>query len=275
MAHPKEILLRLNANARKSLSQNFLTSPHWATRLAVTALQAEGGFDEIWEIGPGLGAITRELLAKAKVPVRAFEYDRKLSAYLREELPKLDLIEGDFLAADLSKYAKARVTLVSNLPYHLSSPVLFKLLESKITWVRWVLTFQQEFAKRLLALPRSSDYGGLSVVMQTACRIESLGVLPPGAFYPAPAIQSESLLFTPRDISSEDLSRISLVVRAAFAHRRKKISSNLKGVFPTVAWKDLLLQRGFDDNARPEELSKEDYLALASHLPAARIATMD
>jgi 16S rRNA (adenine1518-N6/adenine1519-N6)-dimethyltransferase len=272
MAHPKEILQRLDANARKSLSQNFLTSPHWATRLATTALQTDPMPEEIWEIGPGLGAITREIVKRAKVPVRVFEYDRKLSAYLREEFPQIDVVEGDFLKADLESYGKKKVSVVSNLPYHLSSPVLFKLLETDVQWVQWVLTFQREFAQRLIATVGSAAYGGLSVVMQVASRIDSLGVLPPGAFYPAPNVSSESLIFRPKTIARDQLSKISLVVRAAFAHRRKKISRNLQTAFPTIEWKDILLERGYSDNARPEELNKDDYLALAERLPAGQIA---
>lgn len=100
MAHPKELLARLDANARKSLSQNFLTSPHWAETLTAAVIEGESA-QAIWEIGPGLGALTQLLLKKAKVPVTLFEYDKKLSAFLREEYPGVDLIEGDVLKAPL------------------------------------------------------------------------------------------------------------------------------------------------------------------------------
>jgi 16S rRNA (adenine1518-N6/adenine1519-N6)-dimethyltransferase len=149
MAHPKEILLKLQANARKTFSQNFLTSPHWAdllTRRATEMPEAE----EIWEIGPGLGALTAQLLEMSTRPVRAFEIDRKLAAYLRETYPRLDLIEGDFLEANIRDIApeKQSIVVISNLPYGLSSPILFKLLEEKHRIRRLVLTFQKEYAER-------------------------------------------------------------------------------------------------------------------------------
>lgn len=262
MAHPREILNTLGANARKSLSQNFLTSPHWATLLVAQTL--EGTYDEVWEIGPGLGALTELLVKNSKKPLRLFEYDRKLSAYLRQRFPSVTLIEGDVLDADLKTMAgNSKIALLSNLPYHLSSPILFKLIEMKENLSHLVLTFQREFAERLIAAPRTSDYGALSVLAQLHFKIESLGVLPAGAFFPPPAIASEALRLTPRN-SLENLDFVAKVVKGAFLHRRKKMRSNLKEVFPTLNWPQIELPHA--ETARAEELSKEDYVELSKIL---------
>ncbi len=265
MAHPKQILESLQANARKSLSQNFLTSPHWADLLVHRALEPKSA-EEIWEIGPGLGALTKKLVAGTSKPIRVFEYDRKLAAYLRTEIPQVEVNEGDFLKFEISKISpEKRISVLSNLPYHLSSAILFRLLEEKHRIDRAVLTFQREFAERLIAGPRTPDYGALSVIMQLHYNIESVGVLPPGAFYPAPGVASEALVFEPKPHSTE-FAGITSVVKSAFRHRRKKMASNLKQDFPNAPIVESLAQMGISTDARPEELSKDQYIKLSSLL---------
>jgi 16S rRNA (adenine1518-N6/adenine1519-N6)-dimethyltransferase len=267
MSHPKEILTRLQASALKSLSQNFLTSPHWADLLTNQAVEAATA-QEIWEIGPGLGALTSRLLAKTTRPIKAFEYDRKLSAYLRETFPRLEVIEGDFLKVDLTQIAPhaQRIAIISNLPYHLSSPVFFRLIETKERWTRLILTFQKEFAERLVAVPSTPAYGALSVLAQLHYSIARLGVLPPGAFYPAPGVASEALLLEPHPAPTIGMDKVSRVVKAAFAHRRKKLSNNLKQAFPLAPLGGLLAGSVLSLHCRPEELSKEQYVSLTEAL---------
>lgn len=266
--HPKAILDSLGIAARKSLSQNFLTSPHWADKLVDTTLAAPDA-TEVWEVGPGLGALTTGLLKKAAVPVRAFEYDRALAAHLRREFPKLDLHEGDFLEADLERLlaSSPRVALLSNVPYHLSSALLFRLLPVREKFPRLVLTFQREFAERLTAKPRTPDYAGLSVVIQTFFDLQPLGILPPGAFFPVPDVDSAAVVLTPRLEATPDAAGFERLVRAAFQHRRKKLTSNVKALLPTDRLTEWLLAHGHDGNARPEELSPAEYQALAAIAP--------
>jgi 16S rRNA (adenine1518-N6/adenine1519-N6)-dimethyltransferase len=255
-------LLSLEANPRKSLSQNFLTSPHWADLLVTQALRPPG-IEEVWEIGPGLGALTSCLLRQTSLPVRAFEYDRKLSAYLRATYPGLQLEEGDFLDADLDRMAPGRrLSVLSNLPYHLSSPIFFKLVEQRHRIAQIVLTFQREFAERLVAAPRTPAYGALTVIAQLHYQIESLGILPPGAFYPAPAVSSEALRFVPREREPESPHHVRWLVKAAFAQRRKQIVGNLKRALPAAPVEPILGELGIAPSARPEELSKDQYLQL-------------
>lgn len=268
MAHPKQLLSRLGIRARKNLSQNFLLSPHWADRLVDAALAQP--HEEVWEVGPGLGALTERLASRSPVPVKLFELDRTLSGHLRETFPQLELVEGDFLKQDWESLAQGRdITLVSNLPYAISSPLLFGLLERAPFVKRWVLTFQKEFSDRLRAVPRSSHYSALSVRIQLQIRMTSLGVLPPKAFFPVPDVDSEGLVMEPIRILPP---KVGELVRAAFAHRRKQLPKNLKALDAGRDWAALLTQLGWDPRCRPEELSPQDYLTLAR---AAGIAPID
>jgi 16S rRNA (adenine1518-N6/adenine1519-N6)-dimethyltransferase len=267
MAHPKELLARLNANARKSLSQNFLTSPHWAETLTSAVTEGEPAL-AIWEIGPGLGALTQLLLKKAKAPVTLFEYDKKLSAFLRKEYQGIDLIEGDVLKAPLEKLAKrsGKVAVLSNLPYHLSSPVFFKLVEIKPYLTRVVLTFQKEFAERLIAKVGQEAYGALSIIAQLHFKITNLGTLPPGAFYPPPAVASTAVILEPQTPKDLDLDKLCKVIKAGFLHPRKKMVSNLKQIFPEVDWLKALDSDSLSPNTRAEELNEQQWIRLSQSL---------
>ena len=263
MSHPRGILDTLGAAARKSLSQNFLLSPHWAERLADAAVNVP--CDAIWEIGPGLGALTKPLLQKAKVPVTLFEYDRKLAAYLRETYPSVELVEGDVMDQDLESRSEGkRVSVLSNLPYHLSSAILFRLAELPCPPVQMVLTFQREFAQRVSAQPRSPSYGAMSVLLQLQFKVQSLGILPPGAFYPVPDVDSEALLFQPSGFRVPPAFR--QLVRGGFQQRRKRLASNLKKAVPGTDTDAALEKLGVDPNARPEELSPQTYRQLGEAL---------
>lgn len=264
MAHPKELLAKLDANARKSLSQNFLTSPHWAETLTSSVTEGEVP-QAIWEIGPGLGALTQLLLKKAKAPVTLFEYDKKLSAFLRQEYPGINLIEGDVLKAPLEDLARqaGRVAILSNLPYHLSSPVFFRLVEIKPHITRVVLTFQKEFAERLIAKVGQEAYGALSIIAQLHFKITNLGILPSGAFYPPPAVASQAVILEPHNPRNLDLETLCKVIKAGFLHPRKKMVSNLKQIFPEVDWAKAMESQSLSPNTRAEELNEAQWILLS------------
>ncbi len=220
-----------------------------------------------WEIGPGLGALTKILVTKITKPLTVFEYDRKFAANLRETFPNIHVLEGDFLKADLAPlFPQGKVSVLSNTPYHLSSPILFRLLESREHFSRIVLTFQKEFADRLIAVPRTHAYGALSVMSQLSFELTSLGIIPPGAFYPPPAISSQAICLRPLPPLEVDFSQLQKVVKSAFAHRRKKLTSNLKDVFPKEKVEKAVSELQIAPMARPEEVSKEGYLALTKML---------
>lgn len=266
MSHPRTLLNQLEANPLKRLSQNFLTSPHWAERLSDLTLHPS--VDEVWEIGPGLGALTEQLLKKSKVPVRAFEFDRKLAAYLRATHTQLDLIEGDVMDADMNAISPGKtISLLSNLPYHLSSAIFFKMLGQKERLAQMVLTFQREFAERMIAAPRTEAYGALSVIAQLHFRIESAGILPPGAFYPAPGVSSEALIFTPLDQAPISPEHTTWVIKAAFQQRRKQMAANLRKLLPSDAPIESALQElQLSPTVRAEELTKDQFIQLTDRL---------
>lgn len=265
MAHPKSRLDNLKASARKSLSQNFLSSPHWAEKLVNAVIDEHS--HAYWEIGPGLGALTQLLVKQVQHPITVFEYDRKLSEDLRQTFPGICVIEGDFLKAELEPlFPKGKVSVLSNTPYHLSSPILFRLLEHRTHFTRIVLTFQKEFADRLVASPRTKAYGGLSVMCQLSFSITSLGVIPPGAFYPPPTISSQALVLKPLPEGEVPFANLQKVVKAAFIHRRKKLLSNLKDVFDSADVDAAASALKIAPMARPEELTKETYQDLTKYL---------
>lgn len=264
MTHPKHILRELAIPARHSLSQSFLASGVWAEKI-VRAFLEEKRFSEIWEIGPGLGALTTVLVRESGLPIRVFEYDRKIAEYLRKEFPSVEMDEGDFLSRDLSTISagQKQIGVISNLPYHISSPIFFKLLESRDRFPKLVLTFQREFAERLLAKPRTKAYGALSVLAQVCFKIASIGVLPAGMFYPSPAVASQALRFEPNRVSPESFQKLRFLVKQSFKHRRKTLLNNLKTFLPTINAHELKQRFGISAVARPEEISKETYVQLA------------
>lgn len=282
MSHPKQELSKLEAKARKSLSQNFLQSPHWAEKL-VDAVAA-GRADEYWEIGPGLGALTDRLIKKGISPLRLFEYDRKFCEGLRNRYPDINLVEGDFLEADLKPLVEGkRIAVLSNLPYHLSSPILFRLMEFRGSFDRLVITFQREFAERLLAQPDTSEYGGMTILIQLHMEVKSLGVIPPKAFYPAPKVDSMALEFRPKPELDVPYEKLRNIVRTGFLHRRKKLLSNLSVLYPKPQLESAFKELGINEMARPEvltpnhfkELTKKLTLALLIALAPASFATQD
>lgn len=264
MTHPKHLLRELKIPARHSLSQSFLASGAWAQK-TVRALLEEKSLSEIWEIGPGLGALTEVLVLESGLPIRVFEYDRKLVEYLRKQFPNVEIYEGDFLSSDLSAISagQKQIGVISNLPYHISSPIFFKLLEDRDRFPRLVLTFQREFAERLLAKPRTKAYGALSVLAQVCFEISGIGVLPAGAFYPRPEVASQALRFEPKRVSPEIFQKLRFLVRQAFKHRRKTLLNNLKTFLPAINANELGQRFGISVVARPEEISKETYVQLA------------
>lgn len=259
MSHPKDILKSLGASPLKSLSQNFLTSPHWAQNLTENFLSA-GHYDEIWEIGPGLGALTEKLISHTQKPIHLFEIDRKLSEYLRKRFPEIKLTEGDFLQQDWNNWIAPpkKVAILSNLPYHLSSPMIFRMAEHKNVLSHFLFTFQKEFADRLTAKPGNKDFGALTLVAELHFELKNLGTLPPGAFYPPPSVASQAVLFLPKPPHPQEKQLVE-TIRAAFSHRRKKMASNLKTQFPSVDWEKKLERLGLSSSVRAETLTLQQF----------------
>lgn len=216
--------------ARKRFGQNFLQDAHWIERIA-KAIQAKPG-DNIVEIGPGQAALTRYLVADSG-QMRAVEIDRDLAAWLRTQFnpDQLELIEADALTIDWSSLGQERpLRVVGNLPYNISSPLLFKLLEAADYVQDQHFMLQREVVDRMVAAPGSKTYGRLSVMLQWRYRMTKLFDVPPGAFNPPPKVVSSVVRMIPKakeDVPNVNFTLFSSVVANAFGQRRKTLRNAL------------------------------------------------
>jgi len=270
--HPRKILARLEQRARRRFGQNFLASTSALGRIADVAQAGDGS--RIVEIGPGLGALSRVLLERG-ARVRAMEIDRDLVAFLREEIPDLELLEGDALQADWDALAPGEGwTVCANLPYNVATPLVTRMVTLAPRLNRLVLMFQQEVARRLVAVPRTSAYGSLSVHAQAWAEVKLAFHLPPSAFHPAPRVKSSVVVFqlreTPR-LGGSDADFFEKVVRAGFSQRRKTLLNSLSTAFDRGLVRDVLNQTDHMGQ-RAEELGVEEWgplaLALKEHTNA-------
>ena len=255
----------------KALGQSFLIHPPTA-RALVDALAPEP-HDTVLEIGPGRGALTGLLIGRV-AQVVAVELDRRLGEFLQAEFgsePGFELVIADFLT--WQPLFRRPVKVIGNLPYSMSSPMLFRLLEEFTGWSEAVLTTQREFARRVLGGPGSKDYGALSVLCERLCEREKLFNIPAERFRPRPEVVSTSFRLRRRDrplfeVASEQFFR--RVVRAAFAQRRKTLANNLVAAFAIARpeAETILAQVGLDARSRAESVPAERFSALARALAA-------
>ena len=253
--------------ARKRFSQNFLHDAHYVGRI-VEAIDPRPG-ERIVEIGPGLGALTAPLVERAG-SITAVEIDRDLAARLRERFPpaRLTLIEGDALALDWAAFAAedARpLRIVGNLPYHISTPLLFALLPAADRVRDQHFMLQREVVDRMVAAPGGADYGRLSVMLQFRYRVVRLFNVPAGAFAPPPKVESSIVRLVPRpsaELPAVDAAAFARVVAAAFSMRRKTLRNALRGLLDA----DAIAACGIDPGVRAETLAAAQFVALANRL---------
>ncbi|MBS3935203.1 MAG: 16S rRNA (adenine(1518)-N(6)/adenine(1519)-N(6))-dimethyltransferase RsmA [Sulfuritalea sp.] len=255
---------------RKRFGQNFLVSPG-VIRKIVEAIAPRAG-ETLVEIGPGLGALTAPLLERSDC-LHVVEIDRDLIARLRERFSpeRLVIHAGDALAFDFGALKGAGpLKIVGNLPYNISSPLLFHLAEVADRVAEMHFMLQKEVVDRLVAAPGSGHYGRLSVMLQYRFHMERLFVVPPGAFDPAPKVDSAIVRMIPRKLGAGetalDEALFGRLVAAAFSQRRKMLRNTLKG-FGGESW---LEAQGIAPTARAETLPVETYVRLSNALSAAR-----
>ncbi len=264
----------VNHRPRKRFSQNFLVDRGAAQRIVSLADIEEG--DRLIEVGPGRGVLTR-LLLDAGAYVTSIEIDTSLAEGLSKYFGKregFELITKDALKFSFLDYSEkfgVRFKLVSNLPYNISGPMLAKLLDERDALSLMVLMFQKEVGERITALPDTKAYGSLSVLAQTFADVTTEFDLPPGAFRPAPKVNSTVLklriLDAPR-VEVPDYALYKRVVRGAFAHRRKTLPNTLKGLgFERDEVLSALNTAGISPGRRGETLDLEEFskLTLAFH----------
>lgn len=272
---PKTLLNRLGLRPKKSLGQHFLLHPHQARRI-VAALNLTGE-ETVVEIGAGLGALTG-FLAKAARRVIALERDPELARFLREDLlaetPGVEVICQDVLEFDFrgaSRPAGQPLAVVGNLPYQITSPLLFTLMRESAAIAQAVLMMQQEVGARLLASPGTKDYGILAVLLQYYFRVIRLFHLSPGNFYPPPLVGSVVLQLLPETpvLAALDAALLHRLVKTAFGHRRKTLSNTLVsqaeafGLSP-AAMRALLAELNIDLKRRGETLSLTEFVEISN-----------
>jgi 16S rRNA (adenine1518-N6/adenine1519-N6)-dimethyltransferase len=256
--------------ARKRFGQHFLEAA-WVTKL-VDSLKAQSG-DTFLEIGPGRGALTVPLASRVRRVV-AVEIDRDLAAELRDSGdPRVRVVEGDFLDVDLDELLAGEqvpVRVVGNLPYNISSPILFKLLATHHGGRRFsdaTLMLQREVADRLVARPGTGDYGALAIQVALHADVDRVLTLPPGAFRPPPKVTSAVVRLRFRAPAADvgDQVIFERVVRGVFLQRRKTVGNALKPVADALGRSapQLLAAAGIDGTRRPETLTLEEMARLA------------
>lgn len=259
-------------SAKRSLGQNFLVSDLVIQRI----VQAVHDFkpDALIEVGPGPGALT-DLLREMKIPLHLIELDRNLAEHWRGQ--NLPVYEQDALRMewqDLYKTITAEtnkenpnIVFVSNLPYQISSSIVIERSMDLVGAQHMVLMFQKEVAQRIRALPKTENYGMLSVIAQTFWKTALVTEAGPRDFDPPPRVASRVLEFTRLEVDFQRRDKFLTFVKAAFAQRRKLLKSNLNGLRSQmkideqnlVGW---ILEMGFKETARAEELSPKQFVQL-------------
>ena len=248
---------------RKRFGQHFLHDPGVLRRI-VQAIAPQPG-DDVVEIGPGEGALTLPLLRELG-HLTVIELDRDLVPRLRtaaEGIGELEIVNADVLTVDFSALARrGPLRIVGNLPYNISSPILFHCLDHIDAIRDMHFMLQREVVERMAATPGGKVYGRLSVMLQLVCHVEPLLRVPAGAFRPPPKVESAVVRLTPRPASERSIADAALladIVRAAFGQRRKTLSNALS----SVADVEQIIDAGIDPRARAETLSPSAFVALA------------
>ncbi len=251
--------------AKKRFGQNFLQDQGVIDRI-VSCVRAKEG-DNIIEIGPGLGAITKQILPLVK-RMNVIELDRELIPKLRfncDGLGELSIIQEDALSIDYKRFTEAGpMRIVGNLPYNISTPLLFHLFSFLENIQDMHFMLQKEVVLRMTAQPGSKTYGRLSVMTQSVCDLRMMFLVPPESFVPAPKVDSAIVYLAPRKqpIDIEDRSLFNQVVSEAFNQRRK----TLRNVWRNRIQVEALESLGIDPKLRPEQLSLEDFVSVANFL---------
>jgi len=243
-----------NHTFRKKWGQNFLQDPNTIHKI-IDQIEPQSD-DVIIEIGPGQGALTFELAKKVN-KIYAIEIDPFLVKYLNEfSIPNLKIINNDILDYDLNQFEK-NIKVIGNLPYNISSPVIFKFLNWN-GWSKIIFMTQKEVAERITSLHGNKKYGRLSVMAQVLSNVEILFDVPNTVFYPKPNVNSSILKFEPNKIKINNVDFFSKIVKQSFSQRRKILRNSLKQFFT----EDEL--NNFSEK-RPEQLSIQNFISISNN----------
>jgi len=284
VADPREVLAVRGLRAKKSWGQNFLIDPDVHERI-VRAVGASAD-DTVVEIGAGLGTLTESLRRANPAPRKlvAIEREPDMLAALHaayDDAPDVELVAGDAVKVDygaLARDAGKPLVVVGNLPYQISSPLIFALLGAAPAVSRAIVMVQREFAERAVAPPGNKTYGRLSVMLQQAAEVKILFHVPPRAFAPQPRVMSSVMRIVPRVVARapvEDAACFAALVRAAFGARRKTLRRSLGSAFGDEAVASALASLSFDGQRRPETLAVEELARLTNALTSAIRASLE
>ena len=265
----QHILNRFKLRADKKLGQNFLIDENVVRQIVEAAELSEA--DTVLEVGPGIGTLTQGL-AESKAKVVAVELDTRLLPVLATTLEGYDnvrVVHGDILKVNIMEEVGApEFKVCANLPYYITTPIIFALLEKRLPMERLVAMVQKEVAERMAAQPGGKDYGALSVAIQYYTEPEIAFIVPPTSFIPAPAVDSAVIVCKRRSKPPVEVCDEALffrVVKAAFSLRRKMLSNSLKNMGikgeQVTKWLELA---GVDGKRRAETLSLEDFAKLTN-----------
>ena len=246
--------------AKKHLSQNFLTDEN-VIRKIINSFDLKKD-DHVIEIGPGYGAMTFPIMEIVD-SIDVIELDKNLANHIKDHDQKksINVINEDALSFDFTSLKKKRkIRLIGNLPYHISTPLLFHLLNFSEIFHDFHVMVQKEVADRMVSSHNKKTYGRLSVAIQSRCVALKMLDIKPGAFHPKPKVLSSIVkLQSKKPLESKIQSRLDEIIRMAFNQRRKKIRNSLKELFIP----EMIFECGIDPNQRAENLSVDDYIKLS------------
>lgn len=255
-------LADLGLQPTRSLGQNFLHDQNLAEWI-VAQLDLQPG-DAWLEIGPGLGALTEYAIQRSERGVLV-EKDDRLIAYLRERFPQLQLIHGSAAETDLRDlFPLGPVKVIGNLPYYISSQILFNFTAEPSPVTALIFTLQRELAERLAAAPKTPEYGAPTLLIGRRWRVKYARTLPPPVFWPVPQVESAVVLLTPRppeELPVCDAGRFERLVKLGFSQRRKQLRKLLGSEIPD--WTAATAALGVPETVRAEELSLDQWMRLA------------
>ena len=261
--------------AKKSLGQNFLRDTSFVERIVAAVKLSDR--DTVFEIGPGQGALTGELLKQAG-RVIAIEFDRDMITILGEKFASADnfeLVKADALSVNFAELVSdaandRRAKLIANLPYNISTPILQRLIDQRELFSDIVLMFQREVVERITAPAGGKHRGFLSVLVENAFESEQLFDVPPGAFHPEPKVWSSVVRLIPKPIALTDYDLFRKTISQSFAQKRKTMLNNLKQSVENAA--SILIEAGIDVNRRAETLTLDEWWKLTRTISKLQIA---
>lgn len=250
-------------NYKKSLGQNFLFDVNLLKAIVKDGLV--GAEDTVLEIGAGAGTLTNQLCKVAKHVV-SFEIDKSLQPILNDvqiENPNLQIVFGDFMDYDLNKFDMPNARVVANIPYYITTPIIFKLAEHIEKFKSILVLIQKEVAERFCAMPNSKEYGITSVILQSIFDVSIPRIVKKECFTPSPKIDSALCLLVPHQkYQIDDFIGFKNFVHQAFAMRRKTLINNLKNFYDKIDLEKVLTQYEYPLTVRPEQISVQNFVKI-------------